>query len=184
MMVRALITRPWILYMQRTSITPRTLADDLMLINIGESNPDSEAGDMLETFSIAVDATLEFISDMGRRGPSPATSAVLASAISRRARFRKRKWDTGESAIPVKHNVRDLGAHVTFSGTPSGATLNKRADNASFIMDRIKVLPIPATQRSRLVIDKATPWVSTAWRPRRSIAALSANCQDARQTPW
>ena len=36
MMVFALTTRPCILYMRRMSITPRNLADDLMLINTGD----------------------------------------------------------------------------------------------------------------------------------------------------
>ena len=101
---------------------------------------------MLGTFSIAVDATLDCI--------SPGKNAVLASGSNHRKHLRKRTCGAGETTIPVKCNVRDVGAHVTFSGTPSGATLNRRVDNASLVMGRIKGLPIPATQRSRLVIGK------------------------------
>ena len=64
-MVLALITRPWILYMQQMSITPWTLADNLTLINTGESNSDDEDDDVLGTFNIAVEATLEFTNHMG-----------------------------------------------------------------------------------------------------------------------
>ena len=121
MMVLAIITRPWILLMQQMRVMPRTLADDLMLCLTSGVHPVSEEDDMIDTLSIAVDSTLDFIHDMGGK-PSPNKSAILASSSAHRQRLRQQKWGGHANHIQVRHSVRDLGSHLTVSGAPTGGT--------------------------------------------------------------
>ena len=83
MMILALITRPWILLTQRMSLIPRTLADDLMLCITGYAHSTSDDDDMLDTFTLGIEVTLDFIHDMGGK-PSPNKSATVASAAAHR----------------------------------------------------------------------------------------------------
>ena len=124
-----------------------------MPIFTGELNESVAEDDMLGNFSIAVEAALEYIHDIGGQ-PSPGKTALLASASTHRKHLRKTKWGASACTILVQRNVRDLGAHITFSGAPSGVTINQRADKASLIMDRMKLLPAPASQRGRLIVGK------------------------------
>ena len=59
MMVLALIMRPWILLKRQMGIMPLTLADDLVLVIRGPNSPGDQADNMLETFTVAVDASLD-----------------------------------------------------------------------------------------------------------------------------
>ena len=77
MMILALIARPWILYMQQMGVTPRTLADDLMITMTSPEATQADDDGMLDTLCIAAEATFDFIHDMGGR-PSPNKSAVMA----------------------------------------------------------------------------------------------------------
>ena len=86
MMILAIITRPWILLMQRMSLIPRTLADDLMLCITGDAHHTSDDDDMLDTFTIGIEVTLDFVQDMGGK-PSPHKSAVLASDSGHRKKL-------------------------------------------------------------------------------------------------
>ncbi|WP_353239581.1 hypothetical protein, partial [Limnohabitans sp.] len=193
MMVLAIITRPWIMLMRSMQVMPRTLADDLMLCVTSDASPESdgEEADMVDTLVLAVDATLEFIHDMGGK-PSPTKSAVLASSAAHRKRLRAQKWGAQRCLIQVRHSVRDLGSHLTVSGAPTGGTLNRRADKAAVIMDRIKALPVPVERKGQLVVGKgyamglygieATPINVSALRrlQGRAASALSGRHQSMR----
>jgi hypothetical protein len=191
MIMLASITRPWILYVQQMGATPRTLADDLMLTMTSPVHTQGYDDGMMDTLCIAVEATFEFIHDMGGK-PSPNKSAVMASCSENRKRLRAHKWGPHASVIQVRHNLRDLGSHLTISGTPTGTTLNKRAASAAAIMDRIKALPAPADTKSRLIVGKgyamglygveATPLNVSALRrlQRRTADALAGRHQTMR----
>ena len=84
----------------------------------------------------------------------PNKSAVMASSKEHRKRLRYHRWGDMASIIQVRHSLCDLGSHLTISGTPTGTTLNKRAASAAVIMDRIKMLPVPADIKSRLIVGK------------------------------
>ena len=100
-------------------ITPCALADDLLLIVTGDSDQDSDDDDMLNTLSFAEETTLEFNSDMGGR-PSPGKSTIVVSAANHRAHLRGRRWGDSNSNIPAKHNMRDLGVHLTLAKRQQG----------------------------------------------------------------
>ena len=90
MMILALIARPWILYMQQMGATPRTLADDLMLTMTSPEPTQGDDDGMMDTLCVAVEASLEFIHDMGGK-PSPHKSAVMASSKEHRKCLRAQK---------------------------------------------------------------------------------------------
>ena len=153
MMMLALITRPWILLMKHMETIPRTLADDLFLCLTSDCHPASPDRDMLDTLTTAVNATLAYIHDMGGK-PSPTKSATLASSAEHRKRLRRQKWGMTECSIQVMHSVRDLGSHLTISGAPTGTTLNRRADKAATIMDRIRAVPASTATKGKLIVVK------------------------------
>ena len=84
-----------------------------MLLLTGEPNENVAEDRLLGNFNIAVEAALAYIQDIGGK-PCPGKGALLASASTHQRHLRKTKRGDSACTIPVKHNVRDLGAHITF----------------------------------------------------------------------
>merc|ERR1712242_652533 len=84
----ALLMRPWILMMRELGVTPRTLADDLLLLADGDGHE--------ERLCKAVDATFRYIADLGGR-VSAAKCYLSSSCAGTRGRLRTRTWGEAEA---------------------------------------------------------------------------------------
>jgi hypothetical protein len=100
LMMIAYLLRPWIMKMRSMQVTPRVLADDILLFARGEGH---------ETrFKQAYDATHAYINDMGA-SMAPSKSATFSTDRKTRQRLRMHTWhEVGQKIKVVNHN-RDLG---------------------------------------------------------------------------
>ena len=116
MMLVALLMRPWVQEMKAMNISPRTLADDLMLVVIGN--------DHIMTLVNGINATLQHIKCMGGRVASHkrnnfSTSAKYAQWLA------KNNWRSVQATIPVVSDLRDLGSHLHITSYGPSTTIAK-----------------------------------------------------------
>jgi hypothetical protein len=151
MMITALLLRPWILARRASGLIPRILADDLLLVATDQQ--DAEDGSFLPYFVDGMQHTIDFIHSMGGR-VSFGRCVLMATSAAHRADLRGRAWG-GQYSIPVRHHMRDLGAHLSFSGGGASITLSARSGGAGLALDKIKLLPVRHKAKLTLVRGKA-----------------------------
>ena len=100
----ALLFRPWIVRMRQLGVTPRVLADDILITAEG-------TGQYME-FCAAYDATIEYVTDIGGK-MAPDKSVLFSTCRLTRRTLRLRSWRRLRSArIQAKCAFPDLGTHV------------------------------------------------------------------------
>ena len=57
--------------------------------------------------------------------------------------------------MPVKHDVRDLGAQLSLSGGCAAVTLTARSSGAAKALGRIRTLPVAVEKKVHLIRGKA-----------------------------
>ena len=114
MMFTALLLRPWVGLMKTCNAIPRVLADDLLILNIGRGH--------LEAFTKALNATHEFLYDMGARVASN-KSYNFSNNKGTRTWLRTHIWTKIEATISVINHGRDLGAHFCFTTSNHAGTI-------------------------------------------------------------
>ena len=113
----AMIMLPWIQDMQAMGVTPRILADDLLVIAHGPAH--------VVKAEEAIDRTHQMLQEMGAM-VSPTKSYNFSSDEAMRRWLKEHKWRMLGTKIPVVHDMRDLGAHLVAAGTMIAPTTTGR----------------------------------------------------------
>jgi len=78
----------------------------------------------------------------------------MATLAKHRKALKLHAWDVGEH-MAVKHHMRDLGAHLTLSGSAVATTLSARGSRAAKALDRVRRLPVGIERKCSLIRGKA-----------------------------
>ena len=143
MMIIALMLRPWIIMTRATNtIAPRVLADDLLLLGIGEGH--------IGAFHVAFNNTLEYMQDMGAK-ISPTKSYIFSNDASIRKWFSTFRWKALGVVIPVVLHLRDLGAHLNTSHANVGTTLTDRLRKCILKLTKLRFIPLDMDKKLQLI---------------------------------
>ena len=141
----SLLLRAWAVLVISKGCKPRSLADDLLILAIGDGHA--------RKMSDALDATLNFLADMG--GNVASNKSIVCSTCSETRKFFTRKfWTPIKACIRVANHFRDLGTHLNLTFTSCGQTCNKRIWWAVKICKTIGRLPISYKHRANLIRAK------------------------------
>ena len=106
MPVVSLLLRPWAQLVKEHGCKPRSLADDLLIVAEGEGHA--------KKLSLALDATLTFLSDMGGK-VAPSKSLVFSTCARTRSWLSRKFWKPIGGGIRVANHFRDLGTHLNLT---------------------------------------------------------------------
>eukprot|EP00973_Karenia_brevis_P038912 5372126-Karenia_brevis.AAC.1 len=133
MMAIAFMLKPWHHIMDQHEVTPRALADDLLITTDHQQQP-------LLRFQLAFDRTCEFLQDMGAK-----ISAHKSKLYSTHGPFREwlqsRRWAHIHTNVPVVANFRDLGSSVSLTLQVSTSVSRERLVKAIHTTKKISWLP-------------------------------------------
>ena len=170
-----LLFRPWILRMQQLGVTPRVLADDILIT--------AEGNNQYIDFCAGYDATIEYVTDIGGK-LAPDKSVLFSTSRVTRRSLRLRSWRRlCGTRIQVKCAFRDLGTHINLGMRQAGATINDRMKAACSTAERIVNLPMTNAKKQRilrgLTLAKALYGTEAAPPSCTAIAHLRAVMVDA-----
>ena len=117
MMFLALILRPWTHSMQSVGVTPRILADDLMILTSGLNHTSK--------MHQAINKTHEILQDMGAK-VAPKKSFIFTNRSSARKWYANYVWTNIGTTIPVVRSVRDLGGTINTTGKGCSKVIDER----------------------------------------------------------
>ncbi len=115
--------------MREANVTPRCLADDLMITATGHGHLTRTVKGM--TLSRA------FFQDIGAK-VADKKCFCFASDKPTRSFLAKYDWDGQGLHIPVTSSFRDIGTHVNLTSTNNGKTLTDRMSKARFSTNRLR----------------------------------------------
>ena len=113
MLFVAVIMRPWVGMMTTLGLTPRVLADDILLIAEG---PEGYA-----KFQSHFDTTHDYIHTMGAT-LAPSKSYAFATHNTTRAWLKSHIWTHLNQTIKVVLHTRDLGNHINTTNSNRNTT--------------------------------------------------------------
>ena len=142
MMIIMLLLRAWIIEMRTTTVKPRDLADDLMMIAAGDKHEDK--------IKAVVEGAYDYMQDMGAKVATQ-KSILFSSCPATRRRLRKHVWKCGKR-IPVVGHARDLGAHLAVSNRSYSATLRTRLQQTTKMVRKIGKLPILYKNKAHCIV--------------------------------
>ena len=117
MMLIALITRPWMQMVEEHNVTPRGLADDLLVIAAGVDH----VANLIE----ATEKTHEFPDLIGAKVATK-KSILFATSETARKQLRAHVWKYSNTTIDVLNKFRDLGAHINTIAAAESHVINER----------------------------------------------------------
>ena len=136
----AIIMRPWIMMMLEAKVTPRVLADDLLITTEGVGH--------LSRVVNTVALSFKYFEDIGAKVADNKCFTFSTDKETRKY-LRDKKWRHNGKHIPLKNSFRDLGSHLNFTKTTHGATLTKRIQNAISMCQRLKLSLIHISEPTR-----------------------------------
>ncbi len=144
----ALLTKPWISLMKRNRVIPRCLADDLLILAIGNFHQSK--------YIKAMSLSKQFFQDIGANVADRKCFSFAADKQTREflANYR---WDHTGLLIPAVSSFRDIGAHLNLSSASNGKTLSNRMQKATAMTKRLAWLPISAAFKERVVRANILP---------------------------
>ncbi len=144
----ALLTRPWISLMRQTGVIPRCLADDLLILAIGNKHQ--------SRYIQAMNQSKQYFQDIGAK---IAERKCFSFAADRQTRdfLSKYVWDHTGLRIPTVSSFRDIGAHLNLSRASNGVTLTKRMLKAIAMVKKLAWLPIPVAFKEKIVRANILP---------------------------
>ena len=145
MMIVMLLLRAWIIEMRETSVKPRDLADDLLMIASGTNHGDK--------ITEAVEKAYDYMNDMGATIAAK-KSILFSSCTATRKKLRHHRWKCGDR-IPVVSHARDLGAHLAISNRAYATTLRTRVKSATTLVEKIGRLPVTYKNKTHHIRTKA-----------------------------
>jgi hypothetical protein len=144
----ALIMIPWIRKMRAMEVSPRVLADDLLLVATGEGHRAKAIAGLVES--------IKFFEVMGARVATDKCFSFAGDAPTRKL-LADHVWDCGDITIPCKSSFRDLGSHLNLTRSLSGGTLTERIHNVIGMAKRLKWMAVGDEMRERLVLTNLLP---------------------------
>ena len=141
MVIMAYLLRPWIMKMRKLNLKARVLADDVMLMAIGN--------DSLDSFKQGFQQTLDYFEDIGAK-VSEKKSFLFSTNRKVRQELRGLSWTQIKSPLKVVNDARDLGSHINFSCRVVGTTLNRRVEDATRTMRKVQWLPFCKKTKARV----------------------------------
>ena len=175
MMIIALMMRPWLCLVTLSNIIqPRVLADDLMLLGIGEGH--------LNAFYHAFSDTHLYMQDLGAK-IAPEKSLLFSNDGAIRRWISEVHWIHLGTSIPVVVHLRDLGSHLNLSTRNIGSTLTRRMLKCITRIQKLRFLPLDQDTKMRLIttnIFAAGLYGSEAtFASEDSLSRLTTACLDA-----
>ena len=128
----AFLLAPWTKQIRALRAIPRSLADDLMVIALGE--------DREQIFKTAYAATCSYLHAIGARVTSK-KCFNFSTEPSTREELRDHYWTHLCDRIPTATSFRDLGGHLNVGRTMSAATLTARIHLAIAMCVRLAAMP-------------------------------------------
>ena len=148
MMMMSYLLRPWIKLMQSMDVRPRSLPYDMLLTTTEDEGA--------ERLSRGVEATEQLLEAMLAHISIPKTS-LLGNHPRQRAALRVKRWGRKQMPLTVRHDLRDLGAHInTIRATRTG-TMRQRFLAALRVLDRLRVMPLNRSQKATIIKGKVYP---------------------------
>ena len=124
----ALLFKPWLSVMKQAKVTPRCLADDLMLIATGQEHQ--------SRYINAMQLTRTFFTDIGAKIADKKCFSFAGDETTRQF-LSKYEWDHEGLQIPTVSNFRDTGTHLNLSHSNTGKTLTDRLQKARQMAKRL-----------------------------------------------
>ena len=146
MMLIAFLLRPWIMIMDKMDVIPRILADDILIMAIGNEHE--------KRFKAAYEATHVFLQDIGAL-MAPTKSTTFSTVRTTRAKLRTHIWETTKTLIKVVIHARDLGSHLNTTANMCSPTLNHRIREAIEIVNKIGWTGFSMDIKAMLIRTKA-----------------------------
>mgnify|MGYP004143159243 CR=1 FL=1 len=148
MLFMALLLRPWHMQQAKEGKIAFSLADDILVVVLGQ--------DMCDRFAAALRATHQYLVDIGAK-VSPTNNFNFASTSEIRQWLRDTMWETIGSAIEVVDHFRYLGAHMSISGRYRVNTLMERFGTATALLARVAKLPVTRWHKAKIIRAKVFP---------------------------
>ena len=164
MPIVSLLLRPWAKLVERYGCKPRSLADDLLILAVGDGHARKLSG--------ALDATFNILAAMGGK-VAPNKSLVFSTCAQTRRWLTRKFWKPIRGGIRVANHFRDLGTHLNLTFTACGKTLNDRIWWAVKVVKAISRLPLSYAEKARLI--RATPLAAAKYgTPAAHVGTASA----------
>ena len=142
----ALTLRPWMLLCELYHLIPRSLQDDLFLIQL--------EADVFESFMVCLSATHRCVAIFGGK-LAPDKNALTPNSPVVRACLKVYVWPGIESTLPVKLHFSDLGPHFRAGAIRVSGTSSIRLRGAADVARAIGGLPTKASIKVTLLNSKA-----------------------------
>ena len=146
MVMVALIMRPWIAITRTIpGVSCYILADDVLVL--------AEGATMVGRLAEALDATHEYLNDMGAK-VEPAKSYNFASSKKAAVWLKQTTWDHIGAKIKVVTDLRYLGAHLTTRHAPTSPTMDARFEKAITQLKKLRYVPAAVEAKVGIILAK------------------------------
>jgi hypothetical protein len=168
MMLVAFVLAPWTRYMRSLNVVPRSLADDLLVLAIGDGN--------VQRTIDAYKGTFSFLHCIGAK-VSAKKSYTFSSTTAGRATLRGHFWTHINAKVECHTNTRDLGGHLNVGRSMAATTLAGRMQAATAMCSRLVHFPWSREAKQKLIhtmiLPKAFYGCEVAKPPEKALAKLS-----------
>ncbi len=165
----ALLFKPWVSMMHEAKVTPRCLADDLLIFATGNQHQ--------SRYINAMNTSKQYFADIGARiadrkcfsfAGDPKTREFLAAYV----------WDQNGLQIPTVNNFRDIGGHLNLTAANNGNTLTDRMHKSTLMVKRLRWLPLPLAFKEKVVRANILPAglyaVEAVWASKATLSTFRA----------
>lgn len=133
---------------RKLGVTPRILADDILVLAQGEGHVD--------LFQTAFDETSDYLQSMGAK-LAPDKSWTSSTSKATRKFLLAHTWVNFGRRIGVITDTRDLGAHLNLSAKANSSTLTSRLRGGTTLVRRIEMMPTDIKRKADAVKVKVHP---------------------------
>ena len=144
----AFVLAPWAKQIRALKATPRSLADDLLVIATG---PNHE-----QIVKKAYSTTLSYLHCI-RAAISAKKCFTFSTEATTREELRDYFWIHISARIPTATSFRDLGGHLNFGRLQTPAILTQRILRASALCERLVQLPWSRESKIKIVLNLISP---------------------------
>lgn len=145
MMVVALLMRPWMIVAKVMGVEPKVLANDVFMLARGRR--------MIETFAKVLNATHEYLRDMGAK-VAPAKSYNFSSHIAGRKWLQSTWWPHIQSTIDVVSDFRYLGTHFSTQVQRRHKTQVERLNKALAQLRKLQFVGASRSSKAKVIRTK------------------------------
>ena len=167
MLMVALLMRAWVSKMKTMDVKPSLLVDDILVI--------AEGKDMALKFKKAMDATHQYLKDMGGT-IAPNKSHNSASTNAMKKWLKNHVWELIGGKVEVVQHFKYLGGQVSATAKLKTEVLKKRFARATAVAYRLANLRISVEKKMEVIEAKIIPMaiygVELANPPEESLRKL------------